>query len=345
VRGLNKLALAAAVGAAALLAAELGLRAAKLGAPPWYQPDNRLGWSLRPYAHGHEHGTYSRVSPAGMHDARHPVDKREGMFRIALLGDEYSEALAVPLRQTWWWQLPVELARCGFQGDRKIEVLNFGVAGYSTAQESIVLETAVMRYRPDLVLVQFSQGDDVRENAKALAARHDRPFFAPDPHGGGLRLDESFTELRDFERRSQFRYQVARELAERSRVLQVLDRFAAIGAAHADASGALAALEPPRDARWEEAWSVTGALLGRMAQFAARNGAALAVVAVPHPLELERGLQDPEARLAELGRRHAIPVIPLFQDMTRAFYAPAGGWTPEGHASAARAVARGLCRR
>lgn len=341
--GVKKLACAAAVAAAALLAAELGLRAAKLGAPAWYQPDERLGWTLRPYAHGHEHGTYSRVSAAGMRDARHRVDKREGAFRIAVLGDEYSEAIAVPLRSTWWRRLPLELAQCGFHAERRIEVLNFAVAGYSTAQQSIVLETAVMRYRPDLVLVQFSQGDDVRENAKALASRHDRPFFVRDAGDGRLRLDESFTELADFERRAQFRYQVARELADRSRTLQLVGRFGLVKDAHADPVAALAALEPPRDARWQEAWAVTGALLERMADFAGRNGAALAVVAVPHPLELARRLGYAEARLAEIGRRSAIPVIALADAMRGELYSADGGWTPAGHERAARAVAAGLC--
>lgn len=341
-RPLQKLACAAAMAAVALVTAELGLRAARVGAPPWYQPDERLGWTLRPYAHGHTHGAYSRVSPAGMHDARHPVDKREGVYRIAVLGDEYSEAIDVPLRETWWWRLPPELARCGFEPGRRIEVLNFGVAGYSTAQESIVLETAAMRYRPDLLLVQFSQGDDVRENAAALAARRDRPFFALDA-AGRLRLDESFTELRDFERRAQFRYQVARELADRSRVLQLLGEIPLVEAAHADAAGALAALQPPRDARWEDAWRITAALLERMREFAGRNGARLAVLSVPHPLELERRLGYGEERLARLGRDRGIPVISLAGAMSREHYAPQGGWTAQGHERAARAVAQGLC--
>jgi hypothetical protein len=278
-----------------------------------------------------------------MHDARHAVDKREGVYRIAVLGDEYSEAIDVPLRETWWWQLPPEAAACGFQQDRKIEVLNFGVAGYSTAQESIVLETAVMRYRPDLVLVQFSQGDDVRENAAPLAARRDRPFFALDRRSGRLRLDESFTNLRDFERRSQFRYQVARELADRSRVLQVFNKSSFVANAHADTAGVLASLEPPRDARWEDAWQVTGTLLERMRDFAQRNGARLAVVSVPHPLELERKLGYGEERLAVLAASHDIPVISLAGTMAREHYASDGGWTAQGHARAAHAVAEGLC--
>jgi hypothetical protein len=116
-----------------------------------------------------------------------------------------------------------------------------------------------------------------------------------------------------------------------------------VATTHGDAAAALAALEPPRDARWQEAWSITGALLERMAEFARRNGAALAVLAVPHPLELERRLGYGETRLAELARHSAIPVISLAGQAGSEVYAAEGGWTPAGHARAARAVARELC--
>lgn len=338
----RRLAIAAAVAAALLLGTELGLRAASVGTPVWHRPDPALGWTLRPYAHGAEDGTYAIVNAFGQRDVRHDIDKRRGVYRIAVLGDEYSEAIGVPLRSTWWWQLPLGLDRCGFAADRSIEVLNFGVAGYATAQEAILLESAVLRYHPDLVLVQLSQGDDVRENSFALAARRDRPFFRLGG-GGELRHDESFVNLDDFERRSQFRYDVARELADLSRILQVLHRAKAMRLAHADPSGALPALVPPRDARWEEAWQVTEKLLARMREAAARNGARLAVVSVPHPLQLARALPYADARLAEFARRAGIPVVFLTQGMTKEAYARTGGWTAAGHHAAAGAAARGLC--
>jgi hypothetical protein len=336
----RRLAVAAAVAAALLLGSEIGLRAAKLGAPIWHRPDPALGWTLRPYAHGADRGTYAIVNALGQRDVRHDVDKRKGAYRIAVLGDEYSEAIGVPLRSTWWWQLPLALERCGFQPERAIEVMNFGVAGYATGQEAILLESAAARYRPDLVLVQFSQGDDVRENSFALAARRDRPFFRFAGHGE-LRLDESFVTLGDFERRSQFRYDVAREVTDLSRLLQVLGRSTPLAAAHADAGGALAALQPPRDARWDEAWQVTEALLVRMRDAAARNGGRLALVSVPHPLQLERKLAYAEQRLAAFGERSGIPVVAL--KMSADSYAARGGWTAAGHRAAAEAAARGLC--
>lgn len=343
---MRRIALAALALGLLLVAAELGLRVARIGAPVWHHPDPSLGWTLRPWAHGREGRQAVEINAFGQRDVQHSVDKREGVYRIAVLGDERSEAIGLRLRETWWHRLPRELDRCGFAAGRKIEMLNFGVGGYSTAQEAIVLEKAVMRFRPDLVLLQFSSAKDVRENSRALAARLDRPFFALDA-AGRLQLDESFLDRRDFERRAQFRYELARELADLSRVAQLLNRATLMARAHARAAGAPAALEPPRDARWEEAWRVTEALLERMRSYAARNGARFAVVATPSPVQLERNADYPDLRLGEFGARHGIPVIALALQLRGAVHELYGAqeqWTLAGQDAAAKAVASGLCR-
>lgn len=292
-RAARRLALAAGLAAALFAGAEAGLRLAKVGAPAWYRPDPMLGWTLRPYAGSHGGARYGEVNAFGQRDNLHAPDKAEGVYRIAVLGDELSEALDLPPRETWWHRLPAGLQRCGFAGGRKIEVLNFGVGGYSTAQESIVLETAVMRYRPDLVLLQVTAGKDIRENSRALATRIDRPFYSLDGQGR-LRLDDSFRGLPDFDSRSQFRYELLREIVDRSRVLQALAGMDVVGRARAGAPPALDA----HDARWEDAWRVTGAILARMREFAGRNGARFAMVAAPA-----------DERLASIGARLGIPVI------------------------------------
>ncbi len=340
----RRLALAAAVCAALAAGAEAGLRLAKIGSPVWHRPDPLLGWTLRPYAGSHGGARYGFVNAFGQRDNPHELDKREGVYRIAVLGDERSEALDVPLRAAWWRQLALELDRCGFAAGKKIEALNFAVAGYSTAQEAVVLETSVMRYRPDLVLLQLSTPKDIRENSRALATRLDRPFYAFDERGR-LRFDASFRKLRDFDRRSQFRYELARELADRSRVLQLLARANPIDPAHAG-SGAAAALGPPGDARWESAWRVTEALIGRMSEFAGRNGARFALLGAPQRGERPGDARYADARLSAFGKSHGIPYIALAPKLgnTRELYGPGDLWTVAGHRAAAQAVAAGLCR-
>jgi hypothetical protein len=338
---------AALAAAAVLLLVEVTLRAIGYAAPHWYQLDPLLGWKLHPHRHGWyvADGVKSpvHITPQGFRDREHPLDKADGMYRIAILGDEYSEAMAVPLTQTWWWQLPRELQRCGFQPDKLVEVLNFGVGGYGTAQEYVLLETTAIRYQPDLVLLQFSPGD-VIDNSAALTSERDRPFFVLDAHGVP-RIDDSFALKPEFDSRMQTRYRLVEEISDHSRSYQLarqLAELAFIGEAHAD--GELAALHQPRDAAWEKAWRVTEALVGSLNSFARRNGAQLAVIAIPHPRQTGRDMSYPDQRIGAFAKQTGIGFVSLAGEMRAETYRPSGRWTPEAHRVAAQFVARRLCR-
>jgi lysophospholipase L1-like esterase len=313
---MTRAALAALVGA--LLVLEAALRLIGYSAPQWYELDPRLGWRLHPHRHGWFVAQGTRVpvhtTPAGFRDREHTLDKPDGVYRIAVLGDEHSEAMAVELRQAWWWQLPARLQECGFQPERLTEVLNFGVGGYGTAQEYVLLETTAMRYQPDLVLLQFSP-NDVMDNSRSLTPRKDRPFFVLDAHGVP-RIDDSFALAPSFDNRMQTRYRLAEEIADHSRTYQLgrqLAELAFIGEARADS---------PRFT--EDAWRVTEAVIAKMNAFTRRNGAQLAVVAMGRP----------EQRLSAFGRQNGLPVFVLDEALD----------TAQAHANAARAVAQRLCR-
>lgn len=328
---------AAIAAAAILLIVEVALRIVGYAAPAWYQLDTRLGWTLKRHKHGWYFAGGKRVpiyiNSAEMRDREHPLDKPDGVYRIAVLGDEHSEAFDMRIQRTWWWLLPRALQAC--PSPRPVEVLNFGVGGYGTAQEMVMLETTAMRYQPDLVLLQFSP-NDVMDNSPALAAEKRRPFFRLDARGEP-HIDDSFVWSPGFDRYMQTRYRLAEEIADHSRTYQLgrqLAELAFIGDAHAEDDAALA--RAPRDATWEDAWRVTEAVIAKMNTFTRRNGAQLAVLAIPSPRRAGQGLGYPEQRLAAFGKQNGIDVVTL--DL------PSGRWSAEEHAIAARAVAQRLCR-
>lgn len=252
-----------------LLGLEAFLRVAGYQAGERYGPDPVLGWALRP-APG--------VSAAGVRDRHYLIHKGDEVYRVAVLGSAYTEAMDLPVTATYWRLLAGRLEKCGFQPGKKIEVLNFAVAGYSTAQQHVMLETRAMRYRPDLVLLQFA-ADEVLENSFALAARKDRPFFMLEP-SGGLRFDESFATSPEFRGELAFGAQVLRRAADRSRLLQLVSR----------AQAAPAPAPAPSERLREEAWRITEGLILEAARFSARNGARFMVLSIP-----------PEGRIAALG--------------------------------------------
>ena len=361
---------------------EVALRAIGYQQPVWYQPDPRLGWRMRPGLTGwftQEGRGFVRVNAEGMRDRDHVAGKPPGVYRIVVLGDSYSEALQVDREQAYWAQLPQQLAACGFQKDRQIEVLNFGISGYGTAQEYLMLQSTAIRYQPDLVLLQFTNGNDVRNNSFALEVEKDRPFFMLGADGE-LRLDEGFAASPGFRARSSFVSETLRRTTDRSRVLQLaryVKEHAGSFIPKANANGGaeqgleVAVLAAPRDPLWEDAWRVTEGLIVKTGEFAQRNGARFAVVTVPyaiqvHPdaklraaLQAKLGVPDlfyPDRRVAALAEKGGMLVLPLAPEMQALAEKDGthfhgfdeasrgrGHWNADGHRAAAAIIARRLC--
>lgn len=368
-------ALALAGAALAVLAFEAGLRIAGFSAPIWYRPDPQLGWSLRPGANGwftREGHAFVRISEAGRRDRALPLDKPADVYRIAVLGDSYSEAMQVELEQSWWWRLGERLERCGFQAGKRIEVLNFGVSGYGTAQEYLVLRSSAIAYRPDLVLLQFTNGNDLQDNSAALAAEKNRPFFKPDALGG-LQLDASFATSPAHTRRASGVLETLRGASDASRVLQLLHAVRSaplLGTAHAtetlEAGLARAPLAPPADPAWERAWRVTEGLIAKIDEFARIRGARFAVLTVPYAIQVhpDRALREsvqaqlgvddlfyPDRRIEALARDRgftAIALAPPMQargELLHGFDGKGmGHWNARGHDVASEIIAEELCK-
>lgn len=363
-----------------LAAFEIVLRAIGYSAPIWYEPDARLGWRMRPGLaawYEQEGRGFVRANAEGMRDRDHLLDKPAGVYRIAVLGDSYAEARQVEREQAFWALLPGELAACGFQPGKKVEVLNFGVSGYGTAQEYLMLETTAIRYSPDLVLLQFTNGNDVRNNSFALEPEKYRPFFMVGADGA-LRIDESFASSDGFRSRTTFTSEAVRRITDRSRLLQLIrhvKEHSFISTAQAS-NGVEQGLEPmvlaaPHDPLWEEAWRITEGLVAKTGEFARRNGARFAVVTVPyaiqvHPdpkvragLQAKLGVGDlfyPDQRIAGLAKKRGLTAVTLAPEMqplaekSGAYFhgfersgLGRGHWNAEGHRAAARIIARRLC--
>src|SRR5258708_2155036 len=112
---------------------------------------------------------YIKVNSQGWRDREHATAKPAATYRIAVLGDSYVEAMQLELERAFWSLLPERLKSCGFAGGRQIEALTFGVSGYGPAHELLTLQHRVWQYSPDLVLLAFFPGNDVRNNSQARA--------------------------------------------------------------------------------------------------------------------------------------------------------------------------------
>jgi hypothetical protein len=342
-------ALAAASIAVALVIGECVLRLAGFSYPNFWQPDPLTGSALRPGMEGwqrHEGRAYVRISTQGLRDREHALQKPAGVYRIAVLGDSYAEAMQVEMERAFWSLLPKRLESCGFAGGRKIETVNFGVSGYGTANELLTLRTRVWPYAPDMVLLAFFPGNDVRNNSKSLETEKFWPFFSL--KDGRLLLDTSFGEDPEFKEKQ--RIAAHRALLQQSRVYQLLRRVRAGNIAqhfhNAPVAAALASgvklTEPgldeqvfhePADEKWREAWEITDRLV-LAANEETRSHAARFVLAVlstpgtvyPDPQMRARYAESlgvkslfyPEERLQRLGEHDGFDVLALAPAMQRA---------------------------
>jgi lysophospholipase L1-like esterase len=101
--------------------------------------------------------TVVHVNRLGLRGSELEQAKAPGVFRIAAVGDSFTFGNGVADEDTYPRQLEALLPPRA--DGRRYEVLNFGVSGYSSADEAAVLRERVAAFSPDLVLVGYVLND------------------------------------------------------------------------------------------------------------------------------------------------------------------------------------------
>ncbi|HST51668.1 MAG TPA: SGNH/GDSL hydrolase family protein [Pyrinomonadaceae bacterium] len=231
-----KLAVVAASVVVALLIFEVFLRAVGFTYPVFYQPDEVRGYSLRPGMEGwyrKEGEAFIRINSDGLRDREHAKQKPPGVFRIAVIGDSYAEAFQVEQEKAFWSVLERRLQDCQALAGRKVEVINFGVSGYGTAQELLTLREKVWDYSPDLVLLALTTNNDVSDNLRALKLTDEIPYFTLE--GERLVADNSFRDAPSFRLRDSALDRLGRWLRDHLRFVQAIHQAQAALKAKLDA--------------------------------------------------------------------------------------------------------------
>jgi hypothetical protein len=201
--------------------AEVALRVAGYSSPDFYSIDYSRGLALRPRTEGwfrREGKSYVRINSDGLRDREHSIAKPQHVVRIAVLGDSYPEALSISTEEAFWSVMERELQKCdAFQG-KQVEVLNFGVSGYGTAQELLTLREQVWKYSPDIVMLAVTTNNDVIDNSRLLKKIDKIPYFTY--QNNRLTLDNSFRSSRAFLGSQSQMNRFGRWLRARSRLVQ-----------------------------------------------------------------------------------------------------------------------------
>ena len=167
----------------------------------FYRHDRDLGYTLEPAVQGwnvKEHAAYVRINSKGLRDREHSIQRPQDVIRIALVGDSYAEARHVNQDAAFWSVMERELNGLLASQAQRVEVLNFGVGGYSLPQEYVLIKERIWQYDPQIVLLAGSLHSFVTEGSRKL--RHEEitgsiPFF--EFRNGNLTLDEIATRDRN----------------------------------------------------------------------------------------------------------------------------------------------------
>jgi len=298
-----------------LFMSEIFLRVIGYSYPLFYTTDYYRGFALQPGVEGHyqrEGGSYVRINSDGLRDREHAKAKPPDTVRIAVLGDSFTEAMHVPMEQTFWALLEQKLQECNAFPGKKVEVINFGVSGYGTAQELLTLRQKVWDYSPDLVVLAFTTYNDIYDNSRGLSRTEEVPYFVY--RNGELAYDDSFRSSRTYLQRDSKLNRAGRWLHNGLRVVQLIHyvqfvaklrltdwrnkrRLAQNQTKPADGDPPTVRnaedigidnmiYVEPRDENWKNAWLVTEGLIQQMRDDVAQKKARFVLVTLSNAIQV-----------------------------------------------------------
>jgi hypothetical protein len=270
-----------------------------------FQPHPTRGWANRPGARGmHQELDFRVPVTVNAHGLRGPefAPQPDGRRqRIMIVAD--SSMFGSGARDDE--NVPAQLQRILGDG---VEVLNLSVNAYSTVQELLWLREEGLAWKPDLVLLAFAPGNDVQTNVVELQTLFQRtlrrPYASLDA-SDTLKIDTSAAQ------QGQRRTEARRNAGFLGnlvlvRVAKFVARKLGIGAEAVDPNIFLGwpylteflpqhtqdgRTKADYDRLWAQAWRVSAALIGAMAQDVRSGGARFAVFVPPSKIQ-----GDPEHR-------------------------------------------------
>ena len=377
-----------------LIVGEIGLRIAGIEHPPPPRTDeeseiNSLytsknphrGWAGNPNATSFWTGegipSELKMNSEGFRDYERSKIKPENGLRIALLGDSFTEAVHVKLEDTYGAIIEQKLQQCPVLKDQKVEVMNFGVQGYGTAQELMTLRHHVWDYKPDLVILAFYAANDLRNNYRPLDHDYLRPYFVH--KNGQLVADMSFRTMKPWERGSYVFSMVdilPIWLVRNSRILQLIRKVDMDAKPRQFLNNYGQTIisfyqKPQANSDWDKAWQITEDLIKLMRDEVYEKGANFMLIAISdshqvHPdlqyrenFKNNHNLSDlyyPDKRIEAFGKQENIPVYilagPLGNEAKKTgkcLYGfdnaePCGGhWNIQGHKFVGEIMSNYLC--
>ena len=311
----------------------------------WHVPGGRYVYLGPMLGHRETDETYGNEfvwNKEGFHDLDREHERPKGRARVVVIGDSYVDGYQLPLEALVHSQLERRLApRTPAPCD--VEVMAIGAAGWGQVQELGALRERVEPYAPDLVVLEFLCGNDVRNND---------PVLEDLANAAGKTLA-----------RRTFALALSHRLFFTALVADKL-HLATLWASGIppEIDSEVFRAENPHAREWAAAWKRTDELVGEIHEETRRLGAELVVAIFTSDVEI-RGCYAPEAvprgwdarlparRMLDLCKSRGIPCLDLAPrfaarpgpDRERVHMKWDGHWSRVGHRWAAEEAERFLC--
>lgn len=166
--------------------------------------DTELGWKYRPNSkkvvrYFNQDAVYNlSINSDGFRDDEFSKDR--DCYRIMVLGDSMTFGLGVNQDEVFCYLLEKEIKRA--HPDSKIDVMNFGISGFSTGQELLCLKKYSDIYPPNIVILMLFDQNDFEDNACIVSQGRYTPHFKLEKdklafENSPNRLEKIMTFLRD----------------------------------------------------------------------------------------------------------------------------------------------------
>lgn len=138
-----------------------------------------------------------KINKWGYYDKNYDKEKRNGFTRIGFFGDSYTQAIQVPLKETFHYLVGDSLKKY------KVETMSFGISGFSTFQSYLTCNKWVDFFKLDIIVYVFCE-NDLGDQIKAINKSPNIPY--PIIKNDQLTTDNSFREHREHRLKFYFKF-------------------------------------------------------------------------------------------------------------------------------------------
>lgn len=225
--------------------------------------------------------SYPRTNGQGFFDDEFALEKPENTYRMALLGDSFTQAAEVNVSDAFHHLLEKKLNENS--AGKRYEVMNFGIGNTGTDKHYLLLKNYVLEYGPDLVVLDFFVGNDVQDTAWLGKSLH-LPYFELDNNDGSL----SYREAEKYEP-PLYKRALSKSVAL-STIYRKLIYSPAFQVSKARKEGRISdywmVYSANYSEEWNAAWELTRKLILEMKSLSEENGARFLLVVIPADMEV-----------------------------------------------------------